>query len=504
MKRTLATIVVLLLLVSGLFAAGQGEGGKAAPELIVQLMADSPPDKDLVTDAINEVMLDRLNCTVKFQNLTWTDWQQKYRLLLTSGEKVDILYAANWNSYADYSRDGAYVKLDDLLPVAVPKLYNSISDADWDGVKINGEIYAVPDLKQSYSGANHLIYREDLRQKYGTPPITDMRTAELFFDAIKKNEPSMYPVQTKGDAWVNDLFTYMVAKGNPNSAWHSAFIPQSQLLFLDFKNPYGDMKAPWEMSEYQEFLQTMRRWAQKGFWSEDILSEKNPSQDLVEAGKSAAGGAGMNVDKVQKYIERIRENTPSWDVSEFSWDQARGFSIPAASQQDMSTIPLQSKHPEKGLQVIEGFLMDKDLQFLVHYGIDGVHYEVTPENQYRQLPGSKNYGIFAMNGWGWKNEGLLLPQIGGWGAEHFAYYKLFDSIAVPNFGFAVDRDSINAEMTALKQVEEQYGWPLWSGLVDDVDEGSQILQQKLKEAGYEKVRAEIQKQFRAYLKEIGR
>ncbi len=109
-----------------------------------------------------------------------------------------------------------------------------------------------------------------------------------------------------------------------------------------------------------------------------------------------------------------------------------------------------------------------------------------------------------MNGWGWKNEGLLLPQIGGWGPENFAYYKLFDSIAVPNFGFAVDRDSINAEMTALKQVEEQYGWPLWSGLVENVDEGSNILQQNLKEAGYEKVRAEIQKQFRAYLKEIGR
>ena len=55
MKRTLATLAILFLPVSGLFAAGQGEGGKreAAPELIVQLMADSPADKDLVTDAIN-------------------------------------------------------------------------------------------------------------------------------------------------------------------------------------------------------------------------------------------------------------------------------------------------------------------------------------------------------------------------------------------------------------------------------------------------------------------
>ena len=126
------------------------------------------------------------------------------------------------------------------------------------------------------------------------------------------------------------------------------------------------------------------------------------------------------------------------------------------------------------------------------------------DNEYRQLPGSKNYGIFAMNGWGWKNEGLLLPQVGGWGTEHFAHYKLYDSIAVPNFGFAIDRDPINAEMTAMKQVEEQYGWPLWSGLVSDVDEGARILEEKLKEAGFDKIRAEYKAQFLAYLKEIGR
>lgn len=504
MKSIFLIGAMLLLLCAGLFGAGKGEAAAEAPELIVQLMADSAPDIDMVTDAINEILLKKLNCTVKFQNLTWTDWRQKYKLLLTSGEKIDLLYAANWNNYADYSRDGAYIQLDDLVPEVTPELWKVIPKADWDGVKIDGKIFAVPDLFQSYSAARHIMYREDLRKKYGAPKIVDLETAEKYYDAIKANEPSMFPVNAGQDAWLSNVFTYLVAKANPGKAWESfQWNAVRGSLYLDYRNPRTALKTPWEHPQYMEFLGLVRRWAQKGFWSEDILSEKNPSQDLVEAGKSAAC-AGMNVGKAQKYIERIRKNNPNWEIDEFSWDKARGFSIPAASQQDITTIPLQSKYPEKGLQVTEAFLLDKDLQFLVHYGIQGTHYEVSANNEYKQLPGSKGYGIFGMNGWAWKNSDLLLKQIGGWGPESDAYIAHYDSIAVPNFGFAVNQDSIKAEMTGLVQVVQQYGWPLWSGLVEDYKKGQETFEQKLKESGFEKVRGEIQKQFLAYLEEIGR
>ena len=315
----------------------------------------------------------------------------------------------------------------------------------------------------------------------------------------------MFPVNANGQTWIRTVFGLMVAENNRGKAWHPIAANENRnILYLDYKNPRNAMKTPWEFPEYSQFLAKVHDWSQKGYWSEDILSETNISQDLVEAGKSAAGGDGMNVDKVQKYIERIRENSPSWDIGELSWARARGFTIPAASQQDMTTIPLQSKHPEKGLQVTEAFLRDKELQFLVHYGILGTHYEVTANNEYKQLPDSKGYGIFGMNGWGWKNSNLLLKQIGGWGAEHGAYYYYYDTIAVPNFGFAVNQDSIKAELTAVVQVVEQYGYPLWSGLIGDTRKGQATFEKKLNEAGFEKVRAEIQKQFLGYLDEIGR
>jgi putative aldouronate transport system substrate-binding protein len=499
MKKLVVVLCIAILAVGTAFAASP------APELVVQLMENEPADYAMVAAQINKLLLQKLNCTVKFQHLTWTDWQQKYKLLITSGERVDVLYAANWNNYADFARNGAYVQLDTLAPKTIPNLYKAIRKSDWDGVKIGGHIYAVPDLKDGFSGSFHMVYREDLRKKYGTPPITDVASIEKYLDAIKKNEPSMYPAEERGDGWLLTLYTYQLAKAYPKSAWGLGILgSQSNLLMFDYRNPKVEMKAPWDFPEYKKFLQTMHDYAQRGYWGKDLLAETSIAPELLEAGKTAASiGGGENVDKVQELIQRVTKNNPTWEIGEFSWDKARGFAIPSAAQQDLSTIPIQSKYPELGLKVIEACLMDKDLQFLIDYGIKGVHYDINAKNQYVQLPGAKNYAIFGMAAWAWKNQNLLLADGSVWGPQHDAYYKTFTGISVPNNGFAFNTDPVKAEMTASLQVEQQYGWPLWSGLVANIDEGQRTFEQQLKAAGFDKVRAEIQSQFQAYLKEMG-
>jgi putative aldouronate transport system substrate-binding protein len=304
---------------------------------------------------------------------------------------------------------------------------------------------------------------------------------------------------------MSTLLATQVAKASPGSAWLPGILTQSALLFVDYRNPRSDAKAPWEFPEYKPFLQTMRRFAQKGFWSEDVLSEKIIAPELLEAGKTAATiGGGENVDKVQELMQRVHTAKPDWEIGELSWDKVRGFARPAATQQDMTTIPIQSKFPEKSLQVIEAFLLDKDLQYLLDYGIKGVHYDISARNEYVQLPGAKGYAIYGMAGWAFKNENLLLADGSVWGPEHDGYYKLYNSIKVQNFDFSLNRDAINAELTACLQVEQQYGWPLWSGLVANPDEGQATFQQKLRDAGFDKVRGEIKKQFLAYMTELGK
>ncbi|TFH03962.1 MAG: extracellular solute-binding protein [Spirochaetales bacterium] len=507
MKRLAIVLGIVMLASVAAFGTGTPQGSTAAdaPEVIVQLMSDAPPDVAMVTDAINELLLARLNVTVKFQHLTWTDWQQNYRLLLASGAPVDVLYAANWNDYAAYARNGAYLALDDLVAKAAPDLFTAIPKSSWDGVKIGGSIYAVPPLRYGYSGSAHMLYREDLRKRYGIAPITNVPTMLAYFDAVKANDPSMYPVQERGDGWLGTYFTNLLAKGNPGSAWETGGgLTQSSLLWLDYRNPRTPLKAPWELAQYGKFLQDMRSFAQKGYFGQDILAEVTIAPELLEAGKTGGViGGGENVDKVQELIQRVTTNNPTWEIGDFSWDLANGFAIPSAAQQDLSTIPIQSKHPEEGLKVVQAMLLDRDLQFLVDYGIEGVHYSINDQNQYVQLPGAKGYAVFGMAAWAWKNQSLMLADGSVWGTEHDAYLKAFDGIAVANNGFALDVDPIVAELTACIQVEQQYGWPLWSGLVENIAEGQRIFEQRLTEAGFAKGKAEVQKQFLAYLAEVG-
>lgn len=507
MRTSLAALCIISLVVGTAFANGTAEKSKSgsAPQLIVQLMANPPADGKMVTDAINQILVKRLDVTVKFQHFTWTNWQQNYRLMLASSAPVDILYAAWWAFYAAYAHSGAYRDIGPLLPKVVPALYKTIPQKRWNGVKVGGKIYAVPSIKKSFGGAFSMVYRKDLAEKYGAPPVTDLKTMEQYFRTIKKNVPGMYPVESPGLSWMQTLFTYMVAKAHPNDAWESGIFPKSQLLFFDYRHPNAKMRAPWEFKEYMPFLELMHKFAQEGFWSRDILAQKNIPAELVQAGKSAAAiGGGENIDKVQGLIQDAAKNNPSWKIGVYNWGLAQGFALPAPAQQDLSTIPIQSKHPEKALQVIQAFMLDKDLQYLVDYGIKGVTYTINSKNQYVQLPGAKGYGIYGMQAWAWENQNLLLGDGSVWGDQRANYIKKFEKIAVPNSGFRFNPDPVNSQVTAVRQVEQQYGWPLWSGLVNDIPKAEKEFQQKLQQAGFDQVRAAMAKQFAAYEKSVGK
>jgi len=512
MKRLFLVICVVLLACGGMvFASGKTEGAAAsggpAPQLIVQLMDNEQPDVPAVTAEINKILLKKLNVTVKFQHLTWTDWQQKYKLLVTSGEPCDLLYAANWNDYGTYARNGAYKQLDDMLPKDTPELLKAIPKTSWDGVKIQGKVWAVPPLRYGYSGTGHLLYRADLQKQWGVAPVTDFPSFFAYLDAAKKNAPDMIPCEDYGPDWVMALMLNNVTKDNPGHTWFTGFLNQSQLFWFDYKNQKPDnIKTIYELPEFKPFLKAMHEYAGKGYWAQDVLAEKSIASELFEAGKTAStvGGAGtQNIDKTQELIQRVAKNNPTWEVGELSWDKYRGFAIPAAAQQDLTTVPIQSKYPDLALKVTSAMLLDKDLQYLIDYGIKGTHYDIGSKGEYVQLPGSKNFMTFGMAAWAWKNASLFLADGSVWGAQHDAYLKYYDTIAVPNTGFTLNLDPINAEITACIQVEQQYGWPLETGLVANIDDAEKTYEQQLQAAGIEKVRAEIKKQFAAYQQEIG-
>ncbi|UUZ85064.1 extracellular solute-binding protein [Paenibacillus sp. P26] len=176
-------------------------------ELQFYMLGDAPKDLPVIQDEINKLAEKDLNATIKFNYTSWTDWEQKYKPLLSSGQQVDLIFTAEWTQYQSYAKRGAFQPLDESLPKAAPELAKFVPKEMWDAVKIDGKIYTVPATYKEYV-TNGFVYREDLREKYNLPKPTSIETYEAYLDGIKKNEPDMFPLSYTSDPTNNMINPY--------------------------------------------------------------------------------------------------------------------------------------------------------------------------------------------------------------------------------------------------------------------------------------------------------
>ncbi|MCL6457932.1 MAG: extracellular solute-binding protein, partial [Gorillibacterium sp.] len=154
-------------------------------ELQFYMLGDAPKDLSAIEAEVNKMALEDLNATVKFNYTTWTDWEQKYKLLLSSGQSIDLIFTAEWTQFQAYAKKGAFLAMDDLLPTAAPVLQKFVPQDMWDAVKIDNKIYTIPATYKEYV-TNGFVWRENLRKKYDLPQPTDLASYEAYMEGIKK------------------------------------------------------------------------------------------------------------------------------------------------------------------------------------------------------------------------------------------------------------------------------------------------------------------------------
>lgn len=188
-------------------AADTGIDTSKKVELQFYMLGDAPKDLPAIQAEVNKMAEADLNATVKFNFTSWTDWDQKYKLLLSSGQAIDLIFTADWTQYQSYAKRGAFLALDDLLPKAAPELQKFVPEKMWEDVKVDGKIYTVPATFKEYV-TNGFVYREDLRKKYNLPEPKDLASYEAYMDGIVKNEPDMMPMSLNSDVGNNLHYIY--------------------------------------------------------------------------------------------------------------------------------------------------------------------------------------------------------------------------------------------------------------------------------------------------------
>jgi putative aldouronate transport system substrate-binding protein len=512
MMRKLTMALAVLCAVGGIsFANGKTDAPAAKRttaagldiskpvELQFWMLGDAPKDLPVIEAEINKMAKADLNCTVKFNFTSWTDWNQKYQLLLTSGQPIDLVFTAEWTDYQRYAKAGAFKDIGGILPTAAPQLYKFVDKVGWDSVKVGGKIYTVPAMYKEYV-YDGFEYREDLRKKYNLPEINSIETMEKYLEAIAKNEKGMVPLAEGLNA--NQFAAVWSITAEMLHPWLDRNMPQYGLV-ADNARP-RELYSYWGSKEMLADLKLFKSWADKGFWSRSILSSTDDISTMFQNGKLGAKMWGINPNKYATDLIAIKATHPTWEIGYYPFCRTTKVIHPVHPTHNGYAVPVSSKNPERALAFYEKMVTDKRYNQLTEYGIEGKNYVVS--NGYYKIVGDANTNGFqreAMNGWAWRN-----PQYMLFDPSYDAVKKLFaefDKIATPDVynGFAVDYVPFQTEKTALDQVMAQYLAPLQAGLVPDVEAGMAKFMSEAKKAGLDKIQAEYKKQWLAYCDDMG-
>lgn len=476
-------------------------------DLVFYVMGDAPTDEQMVEDAINEILLEKVNATIDMQFSTWTDFQQKYSLELTSGN-ADLIYIASWLNYGQLATSGAFEELDGLLDTVAPTLKATVGDGNLNMCKVDGKIYAIPCTWAEYV-CNGVKYREDLRAKYDLPVPDSIENFEAYLLGIQENEPNqpLLTVTTEESqgfltgfdaAWIfNFKYPWVNANGLPYG------------LAADYDSP-SDVYDYWYSDDFVEDMKIMKKWADLGFWSKSALSDTNNSESYKN-GLCVAEIAGQNPNKQITAINDFKnDGHDDWQSEYIAYGETTGVIYPGHATQNGTAIVRGCKNPERAMKVLELLMTDQELNNLIQAGIEGVHYELDENGIYQNLnPANATFAYEGFNTWALRNGDYKLPQESDIILNEMfdKYEKLGDQTKFPNVniynGFSENYDAYQAERTAVSNVMRQYLAPLQAGLVDDVDAAVEEFRQKMTDAGIDVCRDGFKEQWIAYCDEYG-
>ena len=172
LKRTLCLVMAFVLL-----ALGVGCGDKAKQtsgditKLKMILVGEKPVVFDEIYGKLNEMLRKDIGAELEVEYYNYSDVNQKYSLLFSTGENFDIVFAADWLKYNQQASKNSFMEItDDMLKKYAPKTFKTLTENAKNEAKVNGKMYMIPNTAAEYN-LNVALIRGDLREKYGMDKI---------------------------------------------------------------------------------------------------------------------------------------------------------------------------------------------------------------------------------------------------------------------------------------------------------------------------------------------
>lgn len=470
--------------------ANGSDASKLAPyELNVYMLAPQCKDLGLVQAELNKLLKEKINATIKLNYLWWDSYQTKQQMLVTSGEKIDIMFSPSWWGYNDYVAKQAWLPLDDLLKEHGKDIVANINPAYLKGPVVNGKLYAIPTSKDMY-GTGGFIFNKELVDKYNFDLTTIKKPEDIepWLQTIKEKEPGIIPfLSTNGDQNAYLTQDWQVNVG-------SVDVP------VGYAKTDGDVKIfnTLETDISKRIFKLTRSWYKKGYINQDVATLKDGTP-MKKAKKVFAWTEQLKPGKADEMTAQFGYKLVQADA----WQGINYYTTTPDLTNSQLVIPRSSKDPARAMMFINLLFKDKEIKNLLSWGIENKHYKKIGENQIDFADGvsADNSGYYGLAQWAMGGSQFLDYLWASEDPEKWKKMEEFNAIAKPMkiVGWTYDSSNVKSEIAALTTVNKNKVQPLTQGLVD-YDTYYPAVKASLEKAGIQKVIDDCQKSVNDFVK----
>ena len=495
MRKLVSLLLALLMLVSAIPAMAEdvytidcywvGNG-------------DNTAVREGVEAAINAYIEPLIGANIVFHIVGWDDWTDKAVNALQSGEKMDMIFTADWREYMVEVSGGLLLPLDDLVAEYGAGITSTLPQTFLDGVRVNGTLYGIPTNKELCVPCGVIINKTAANAigwdvQPDDPSIKTLADLEPWLEKYKAQFPGSYGYVMDGAAgrWPDEPWCPDWA-GMPNNVVAMKMIANEDGTFDE--TVYNIFAT----DEQKAHIELMYKWGQAGYINPENGLSTFDYNGTFGRGDFLAFAAPLKGNGI-KAAEMVAANkTAEFECVEITMQPK--YVVTTHAGGSMFGIPVTSQNPAKAMQFINLMHSDATLVNLMLFGAEGVNYTKANDTQVELITDANWYGV---HGGAWTVGNTKLQYV--LTSEDPAKNELLqsyanDAVATASLGFRFVKDNVADQIAAVTAVCDEYAPALMCGTVDpaDPDLGLDAFNAALADAGIQDIIDEVNVQYQAW------
>jgi len=498
--KLMTAIFIVMLISTGTACTKQDDGvktdtGTGSEKITIKWMifGEKSKNSEDVFDQFNKNLQAYYpDTTVEFEIVPVNNYKEKWDMKMATNEPLDLAWIGNdIFNYTEEVKKGSFMALDYLLNTYGQNLLREIPENVWEIQKRDGKIYSIPLLGMLYRKDYAVVAPKKYMDKYGNiDEIGRVNRANLYTneECYKVFEPYLAGLKAAGK--INTGISYQTFYKIADKGYEGIYGPESPFVIKIFDE---NLKVynKYELESHKLYFKTMYEWYRKGYIREDIEEVLDPkSNDGKEMGSvfflDEYGEHGVVTDRIPTEYEEVRE--PLQNYKYISYESCRNALV----------IPRTSQNPKRALEVVNLLNSKKGaaLYKLLLNGFEGRHFVSKGANRIDRITDGNGKALYSLSQYTLGNVFLNYEYTAGEFEQLEEYNK--NAIVSPLLGFELDTRMIVLEMAKIDLVVSEYIDILRHGISDNWEETYNEFIAKMKEAGSEKVIAEMQRQIDAF------